>query len=114
VPFRGVRARVCSGVRAVVCVPAVQSAHRHPGGSGVAALNVRHGCQEEPVRIPPTITPGDPCIWAIGQPAPEGSRALRRVTIKPVAADATNGAGSHSGGMQPTSCIPPELVNHLS
>jgi hypothetical protein len=92
VPLRGIRSRVCSGVRAVICVPAVQSAHRHPGGSGVAALNIRHGCQVEPVRIPPTIAPGAPCIWTIGQPAPKGSRALRPVTIKPVVGDATSSA----------------------
>ncbi len=68
VPRRGIRPRVRPSVRAVVCVSAVEFAHRHPGESGVAALNIRHGCRAEPVRIPPTIATGK-SVHLNGRPA---------------------------------------------
>jgi len=93
-----VRSLRCEGElgKAAPVGPGFEHRPLHPGRDGPpvedALLNIRHGCQVEPVRIPPTIAPGALCIWTIGQPAPEGSRALRRVTIKPVAADTTSGA----------------------
>jgi hypothetical protein len=75
--------------------------HMRPGRAIRASSSrwIRHRCSQHQARLsgeagsnPAGNRAGDPCIWTIGQPAPEGSRALRRVTITPVAADTTSGA----------------------
>jgi hypothetical protein len=75
--------------------------HMHPGRAIRASSSrwIRRRCSQHQARLsgeagsnPAGNRAGDPCIWTIGQPAPEGSRALRRVTITPVAADTTSGA----------------------
>jgi hypothetical protein len=75
--------------------------HMRPGRAIRASSSrwIRHRCSQHQARLsgeagsnPAGNRAGDPCIWTIGQPAPEGSRALRRVTITPVAAVTTSGA----------------------